>query len=77
MPGMMDTILNLGLNSDTLKGLMKQTGNNRFVYDAYRRLIQLFGSIGLGIKGEKFDSLFDKIKKKYKAKQFFVLDIKA
>ena len=68
MPGMMDTILNLGLNSDTLKGLMKQTGNNRFVYDAYRRLIQLFGSIGLGIKGEKFDSLFDKIKKKYKAK---------
>ncbi len=68
MPGMMDTILNLGLNNDTLKGLMKQTGNNRFVYDAYRRLIQLFGSIGLGIKGEKFDILFDKIKKKYKAK---------
>jgi len=67
MPGMMDTILNLGLNNETVKGLMKQTGNERFVYDAYRRLIQLFGSVGLGIKGEKFDLLFDEIKAKYKA----------
>ncbi|MBW2095617.1 MAG: pyruvate, phosphate dikinase, partial [Deltaproteobacteria bacterium] len=67
MPGMMDTILNLGLNNETVEGLIKQTGNERFVYDAYRRLIQLFGSVGLGIKGDKFDKLFDEIKEKYKA----------
>jgi pyruvate,orthophosphate dikinase len=48
MPGMMDTILNLGLNKTTLKGLIKQTGNARFGYDAYRRFIQLFGKIALG-----------------------------
>jgi pyruvate, orthophosphate dikinase len=74
MPGMMDTILNLGLNNETVKGLIKQTGNERFVYDAYRRLIQLFGSVGLGIKGEKFDNLFDKIKEKYKAEDDVALD---
>jgi pyruvate,orthophosphate dikinase len=45
MPGMMDTILNLGLNEETLKGLIRQTGNERFAYDAYRRFIQLFGKV--------------------------------
>ena len=45
MPGMMDTVLNLGLNPDTLQGLVKLTGNERFGYDAYRRFIQLFGRI--------------------------------
>ncbi|UCC14829.1 MAG: pyruvate, phosphate dikinase, partial [Gammaproteobacteria bacterium] len=45
MPGMMDTILNLGLNSETLAGLIRQTGNERFGYDAYRRFIQLFGKV--------------------------------
>jgi len=74
MPGMMDTILNLGLNNETVKGLIKQTGNERFVYDAYRRLIQLFGSVSLGIKGEKFDKLFDEIKDKYKAESDISLD---
>jgi hypothetical protein len=49
MPGMMDTILNLGLNETSLKGLIKQTGNARFAWDAYRRFIQLFGKIALGI----------------------------
>jgi pyruvate,orthophosphate dikinase len=68
MPGMMDTILNLGLNNDTVKGLIAQTGNERFVYDAYRRLIQLFGTVGLEINGDKFDKIFDKIKKTYKVK---------
>lgn len=66
MPGMMDTILNLGLNEETVGGLIKLTKNERFVYDAYRRLIQLFGSIGLGVKGEEFDAIFDKIKKNNK-----------
>ena len=48
MPGMMDTILNLGLNSKTLQGLIKQTSNERFGYDSYRRFIQLFGKVALG-----------------------------
>ncbi len=64
MPGMMDTILNLGLNSTTLPGLIKQTGNARFAWDAYRRFIQLFGKVALGISDEKFDKPFDTIKKR-------------
>ena len=59
MPGMMDTILNLGLNSQTLEGLIKQTRNERFGYDAYRRFIQLFGKVALGIPDEEFDSEFE------------------
>jgi pyruvate,orthophosphate dikinase len=62
MPGMMDTILNLGLNQNTLQGLIKQTGNERFCYDAYRRFIQLFGKVALGMPDEKFDDVFDAIK---------------
>ena len=62
MPGMMDTILNLGLNKNTLQGLIKQTGNERFCYDAYRRFIQLFGKVALGMPDEKFDDVFDAIK---------------
>jgi pyruvate,orthophosphate dikinase len=62
MPGMMDTILNLGLNRDTLQGLIKQTGNQRFGYDAYRRFIQLFGKVALGIADEKFDEVLEEIK---------------
>ena len=53
MPGMMDTILNLGLNIDTLKSLIAQTGNERFGWDAYRRFIQLFGKVALGIADEE------------------------
>jgi len=64
MPGMMDTILNLGLNTATLPGLIKQTGNERFARDAYRRFIQLFGKVALGIADEKFDKPFDAIKKR-------------
>ncbi|MCX7101389.1 MAG: pyruvate, phosphate dikinase [Methylobacter sp.] len=63
MPGMMDTILNLGLNAQTLAGLIKQTGDPRFAYDAYRRFIQLFGKVALGIDDEKFDLHFSAIKK--------------
>ncbi|MCF6203260.1 MAG: pyruvate, phosphate dikinase [Methylococcaceae bacterium] len=62
MPGMMDTILNLGLNKQTLNGLIEQTGDPRFAYDAYRRFIQLFGKVALNIDDEKFDVHFNHIK---------------
>ncbi len=64
MPGMMDTILNLGLNIDTLKGLIAQTGNERFGWDAYRRFIQLFGKVALGVSDEAFDKEFEEVKKR-------------
>lgn len=62
MPGMMDTILNLGLNEQTLVGLIKQTGNARFAYDSYRRFIQLFGKVALGVDDEHFDEIFEATK---------------
>ena len=65
MPGMMDTILNLGLNQKTLQGLVIQTGNERFCYDAYRRFIQLFGKVALAVPDERFDKIFEDVK--YKA----------
>jgi pyruvate, orthophosphate dikinase len=68
MPGMMNTILNLGLNDETTEGLAKKTGNARFAYDCYRRFIQMFGEVSLGIDMEKFDHAFDERKKKVKAK---------
>src|SRR5215472_5422220 len=68
MPGMMDTVLNLGLNDQTVKGLAALTSNERFAYDAYRRFIQMFGKIVLGINGELFDHAFDEAKQKAKAK---------
>ncbi len=64
MPGMMDTILNLGLNRKTLQGLIRQTNNERFGYDAYRRFIQLFGKVALGVPDEKFDHHFEEVKRK-------------
>ncbi len=67
MPGMMDTILNLGLNETSLQGLIKQTANERFAYDSYRRFIQLFGKIALGIGDEHFDERMAAIKRKYGA----------
>ena len=68
MPGMMDTILNLGLNAETLQGLIAQTGNERFCYDAYRRFIQLFGKVALGVPEAEFDAEFEEIKSKAGAK---------
>jgi pyruvate,orthophosphate dikinase len=58
------TILNLGLNDETLAGLIEQTGDERFAYDAYRRFIQLFGKVALGIDDEKFDEHFNDVKKR-------------
>jgi len=64
MPGMMDTVLNLGLNKETLEGLARLTDNPRFAADAYRRFIQLFGKIVLGIDGEKFEHVMNEAKGK-------------
>jgi len=69
MPGMMDTILNLGLNQETLQALTKLTNNPRFCHDAYRRFIQMFGKIVMGIKAEKFADEIEKMKKKKGVKQ--------
>ena len=63
MPGMMDTILNLGLNENTIKGIIKKTDNERFAYDSYRRFVQMFGNVVLGIEHENFEEIFDDIKK--------------
>ena len=73
MPGMMDTVLNLGLNGDTLKGLIKLTKNKRFGYDSYRRFIQLFGKVALGIADEEFDEEFDQVKKSLGVKEDLAL----
>ena len=68
MPGMMNTILNLGLNDQTVEGLVAKTGNPRFAYDCYRRFISMFGEVALGIPMELFDEAFDERKHKIKAK---------
>jgi pyruvate,orthophosphate dikinase len=74
MPGMMDTILNLGLNPETLQCLIEQTGDERFAYDAYRRFIQLFGKVALGIDDEYFDEHFEAVKKRVGVKADVGLD---
>lgn len=77
MPGMMDTILNLGLNEQTVGGLIKLTKNERFVFDAYRRLIQLFGNICLGIPHEAFDEVMSRMKQELGVKTDIELDASA
>ncbi|MEA3020740.1 MAG: pyruvate, orthophosphate dikinase [Actinomycetota bacterium] len=62
MPGMMDTVLNLGLNDDSVEGLAKQTDDERFAYDSYRRFISMYGRIVLDVDGEEFDRLLDTAK---------------
>ncbi len=69
MPGMMDTILNLGLNDETVEGLAKSTGNERFAWDSYRRFIQMFGNVVMGIPHEKFEEILEEKKKEVGAKQ--------
>jgi pyruvate,orthophosphate dikinase len=69
MPGMMDTVLNLGLNDETLQGIIKLTDNERFGWDAYRRFIQLFGRIVLGVNGEKLDEALESAKERLGAAQ--------
>ena len=62
MPGMMETILNLGLNDETIKGVIKLTNNERFAYDSYRRFLTMFGSTGLDIERDKFEHKLDEVK---------------
>jgi pyruvate,orthophosphate dikinase len=69
MPGMMDTVLNLGLNNETLKGLIEKTGNERFAYDNYRRFIAMFGNVVLGIDKDIFEDVITKKKKQRKIRQ--------
>src|SRR3989338_440484 len=64
MPGMMDTVLNLGLTPDAVNGLIKKTGNERFVWDAYRRFITMFGDVVIGVERHYFDEVLYKYKKK-------------
>ncbi|MEW6295187.1 MAG: pyruvate, phosphate dikinase [Candidatus Diapherotrites archaeon] len=64
MPGMMDTVLNLGLNSNTVKVLAMESGNEGFAFNCFRRLIQMFGDVGLGVKHEKFEEIIQETKKK-------------
>ena len=77
MPGMMDTILNLGLNDQSVESLAKLSNNPRFAYDSYRRLIQMFGSVVLDIEKHAFEEVFDGKKKEKKAKLDTELDAKA
>ncbi len=69
MPGMMDTILNLGLNDETVEGLSVLTNDERFAYDSYRRFIQMFSNVVIGIPHEKFEEALTKIKEKYNVKE--------
>ncbi len=68
MPGMMDTVLNLGLNDQSVVGLASATGNERFAYDAYRRLLNMYGDVVMGVDHHYFEAEFDKIKKQQKVK---------
>ncbi|MBG98953.1 MAG: pyruvate, phosphate dikinase [Solibacterales bacterium] len=68
MPGMMDTILNLGLNDKTVSGLVQNSGNARFSYDCYRRFIQMFGAVVLELEKDDFEHILESIKKKKRAK---------
>src|SRR5450830_245624 len=70
MPGMMDTVLNIGLNDATAQGMIDLTGNERFVRDSYRRLVEMFGTVVLGISDEKFEEIW----KEYKAEKGYKMD---
>jgi pyruvate, orthophosphate dikinase len=74
MPGMMDTVLNLGLNDSTIQGLIKQTGNERFAYDSYRRFVQMYANVVMNIDGSIFEEALEEVKKKKKVKDDIDLD---
>ena len=62
MPGMMDTVLNLGLNDQSVEGLGKQTGSARFAWDSYRRLLQMYGKTVMGVEGDRFEEALEQAK---------------
>src|SRR5919109_953491 len=68
MPGMLDTVLNLGLNDESVEGLAASTGNERFAWDSYRRFVQMFGNVSRGIPGERFEDAIAAAKRKAQVK---------
>ncbi len=76
MPGMMDTILNLGLNDKSVIGLATKTGNERFAWDAYRRFIQMFGNVAMGVEHDKFEAIIDEVKSHRRIKEDTELNTK-
>ncbi len=77
MPGMMDTVLNLGLNETTIEGLIEKSDNTRFAYDCYRRLIQMYGDVVIGVPHDDFESLLSELKQEKGVKQDVELDDKS
>ena len=77
MPGMMDTVLNLGLNDKSVEGLAHKSGNGRFAYDSYRRFLTMFGDVALGVEYEHFESIIGKLKKEKGVKLDTELDVDA
>ncbi|MBN2100534.1 pyruvate, phosphate dikinase [Candidatus Dojkabacteria bacterium] len=77
MPGMMDTVLNLGLNEETLNGLIDKSGNPRFAWDSYRRFIQMFGNVVMGIEHEKFEGTLEEVKQENAVEADIDLDVDA
>ena len=69
MPGMMDTVLNLGLNDDTVEGLARDADDDRFAWDSYRRFVQMYGSVVLGVKHHWFEEIIDQTKGETGAKE--------
>src|SRR3954452_12442290 len=77
MPGMMDTVLNLGMNDESVAGLAEKTGNERFAWDSYRRFVQMYGNVVMGIEGERFEDAIKAIKKDRGVKEDTELDVDA
>ena len=74
MPGMMDTILNLGMNDDVVKGVAELSGSERFAYDSYRRFIQMFADVVMGLNKARFEEIIDEMKERKGVKQDTELD---
>src|SRR4029450_4252484 len=77
MPGMLDTVLNLGLNDTSVEGLTNATGNERFAWDSYRRFVQMFGNVVMGIEGERFEDEIKRVKSDRGVEQDTDLDVDA
>jgi len=77
MPGMMDTVLNLGLNDTSVQGLAEKTGNERFAWDSYRRFVQMYGNVVMGVEGERFEDEIKRIKQDRGVKEDTELDVDA
>src|ERR1700712_394595 len=77
MPGMMDTVLNLGMNDDSVVGLAEKTGNERFAWDSYRRFVQMYGNVVVGIEGERFEDAIKAAKAQRGVKDDTEVDVDA